>query len=203
MNQKSLAPILIILLIALAFGGYLIHQKQTYPTSLPQQTAQPTSTPSSTVDTTNWKTFYSVKGKYSIKYPENLASNYSGEDNQGGVMFVLKKDKEEKDKQGIRNAFWPISLQIWWRDKEGSNPEDAFLQENSSSTYPNPKDREKIVTLNNAQGFGAKDIPYDYYLTNQSDTTPVYRVRLSYQSSVSDLDITAFRQMLQTFKFTQ
>lgn len=39
-KQKGLAPILIVILIALTIGGYLIYQKQVKPVSVPQQTPQ-------------------------------------------------------------------------------------------------------------------------------------------------------------------
>lgn len=42
MNQKGLAPILIVLLIALALGGYFLYQQQAKPASQPTtQTTQP------------------------------------------------------------------------------------------------------------------------------------------------------------------
>ncbi|MBI2085865.1 hypothetical protein HYT74_00830, partial [Candidatus Daviesbacteria bacterium] len=93
MKQKGLAPILIVLLIALAVSGYLIYQKQTKPVSVSQQTTQLTST-SSPVATANpessdsaevasWKTYDNKI--YSLKIPPDWKIN-SG---VGGIGPVL------------------------------------------------------------------------------------------------------------------
>lgn len=68
MNQRGLAPILIVILIAAGIGGYLIYQKQ-YTTSkiitTPQLLAQPTNAVSPT--TTSTPTVVSAKPTSSIK----------------------------------------------------------------------------------------------------------------------------------------
>lgn len=74
-KQKGLAPILIILLIALGIGGYLIYQKQTKPVAVPQQTSEPTpvsasnSKSTNSAETANWKTY--DNSKLSISYPSS------------------------------------------------------------------------------------------------------------------------------------
>lgn len=75
-RQKGLAPILIVILIALAVGGYLVYQKQTRPASLPQPTTQPTlspdasSAPTGNEETANWKSYTAMDNSYSFKYPD-------------------------------------------------------------------------------------------------------------------------------------
>lgn len=67
MKQKGLAPILIVLLIALAVGGYLLYQKQTKPVSISQSSP----TPIASDETANWKIFNSNLS-FSFKYPQNF-----------------------------------------------------------------------------------------------------------------------------------
>lgn len=74
-KQKGLAPILVVVLLAVAIiGGYLIYQQQTKTTIAPQ-VAQPSSAPVSTssatnsAETANWKTYTSPNNLYSFRYP--------------------------------------------------------------------------------------------------------------------------------------
>lgn len=48
MSQKGLAPILIVIIIAILIGGYFIYQNQAKPAPPPQQTTQPSPTPVTT-----------------------------------------------------------------------------------------------------------------------------------------------------------
>lgn len=97
MSQKGLAPILIVVLIAvLAVGGYLLYNQQTKLTSAPQPTTQSTPAPSvnptesaEPVDISNWKTYTNSKYGYSVKYPNNAVyseSDYPGKDDKGGIV---------------------------------------------------------------------------------------------------------------------
>ena len=82
MTQKGFAPILIILLIAVALGGYLIYSKsQSKPTVQP--TPQPSSspaasnpTPTSAGETANWKSI--TFNKLNFKIPPVYNSGYLG-----------------------------------------------------------------------------------------------------------------------------
>lgn len=69
MKQRGLAPILIILLLTAAVGGYFLYQKQVKPATAPQITAQ--SSPSPKDETVNWKTYTIQKVLFSMKYPPN------------------------------------------------------------------------------------------------------------------------------------
>ncbi len=77
-SQKGLTPLLIILLIALAVGGYLLYQNQTKPVSISQPSPTPTTRPvvSNPVETANpdsigagWKTYQNTKVGFVLKYP--------------------------------------------------------------------------------------------------------------------------------------
>lgn len=66
-KQKGLAPLLIIILIALALGGYLLYQKQTKLIATPQPVASTVA--SSSADISDWKTYTNTKYGFEIKYP--------------------------------------------------------------------------------------------------------------------------------------
>lgn len=106
-KQKGLAPILIILLIALVVGGYLVYQKQTKPV-VPQPVTQsapnPVTSPvaSSSAETANpdsigakWKTYSGTS--YTFKYPSNgnvlteqSSDVYISADTQPYFAFIVK-----------------------------------------------------------------------------------------------------------------
>lgn len=89
MNQKGLAPILIVVLIALGIGGYVFYQNQTKITSQPQHTVQPSPTPQKAPASDNtqanpsptstlkpatksgWKSYSDSKIGFSYQLPEN------------------------------------------------------------------------------------------------------------------------------------
>ncbi|MDP3974264.1 MAG: hypothetical protein Q8P92_05535 [Candidatus Daviesbacteria bacterium] len=80
MKQKGLAPILIVLLIAAAIGGYLIYAgKINLNKPTPQQTIQPSTTsdaspaPTGAVETANWKTYTNKEYRIQFKYPADLS----------------------------------------------------------------------------------------------------------------------------------
>lgn len=88
--QKGLAPILVVILIALAVGGYMFIQKQTKPVVLPQPVIQPSSSPvASPVATTSaepayWKTVCkNFINDPKIKYKEcGMGSEYNSADDK-------------------------------------------------------------------------------------------------------------------------
>jgi len=98
LHERGLAPILIVLLIALAVGGYFVYQQQaktTLPTPSPTQTTiQPSPSPTAAsplpngagasgaptgdAETANWKTY--TTDKFAFKYPQNyvVKESYKG-----------------------------------------------------------------------------------------------------------------------------
>ncbi|MBI4035544.1 hypothetical protein HY383_01220 [Candidatus Daviesbacteria bacterium] len=91
-QQKGLAPILIVLLIALGIGGYLIYQKQAKPV-VPQPVtspAAPNSAETANPDSigVNWKTYDNKI--YSLKIPPDWKIN-SGVGGIGPVLSPIDK----------------------------------------------------------------------------------------------------------------
>lgn len=93
-KQKGVAPILIVLLIAvLGIGGYFVYQNystKTTPTPTPYSTPQPSS--SSTDETANWKTYENSKYGFSIKYPPELTY----EEKRNTVVFANLENKSKE-----------------------------------------------------------------------------------------------------------
>lgn len=82
-KQKGLTPILIVILFAVAVGGYLIYSNYSnsrYKTA--QSTLAPTSNPesSSPPETTDQKTFINTKYQYQFTFPSNFIITDSGTD---------------------------------------------------------------------------------------------------------------------------
>lgn len=73
--QKGFAPLVIIILIALALGGYLVYQKQFKSVVVPQPASQPSPVPAISDDITNWKTYINSEYKYQLQYPKNWNSS--------------------------------------------------------------------------------------------------------------------------------
>lgn len=90
MKEKGLAPIIIVLLIALGIGGYLVYQNQNKTTPIPpQQTEQ-------AIDkTANWKLYTNKTYGYSIKYPPEFY--VKPPITEKIVTFVFEKDKSSQD----------------------------------------------------------------------------------------------------------
>ena len=116
MKQKGFAPIIIIVLIALvAAGAYVLGTKNIL--KLPTFPLTPTLSPSSTTNpTANWKTYTSRDGSFSFKYPENL---YTLNSNEQNLIFY---------DSSVRNpAFTDQVLNI------GVSPYDKSKYQNSGS----------------------------------------------------------------------
>ena len=82
MNQKGLTPLLIVLLIAAAIGGYLLYSGKinlNNTSSTPVQTTQPSPAtdaspaPTGAGETANWKTYSDLINPYTVKYPPDWA----------------------------------------------------------------------------------------------------------------------------------
>lgn len=73
-RQKGIAPILIIILIAVAVGGYLLYQKQLKSVSVSQSSPSPVASPvaSSSAEIANWKTYTNIQDGYSMKYRQDF-----------------------------------------------------------------------------------------------------------------------------------
>lgn len=87
-KQKGFAPILIILLIALAIGGYLVYQKQlkSVPVTQPVPSVSPIA--SNLSETTAWKTYQQATAHFLIQYPQAWTAKESL-DNQKPYQVIL------------------------------------------------------------------------------------------------------------------
>ncbi len=76
-NQKGLAPILIVLILAALVGGYLVYQNYPKPTSSSKPTNQPSPTPDASPapngagETATWKTYTNNQLSISFEYSPN------------------------------------------------------------------------------------------------------------------------------------
>lgn len=197
-KQKGLAPILIVLLIALGIGGYLIYQKQAKPVSMPQQTTQ--SSPASSSDsestisaaspapngageTANWKIYTDTQNGFSLKYPSTWSFS--------GSKFLTEKGSE------INLVIQEINLE---RAIKFLNYGDAGLQ--NKTEYRKEKVsgvevvKAEVTLFQREQGTGElREDSRDYRilipLTSQKT--------LAISSKIEDGDI--LDQILSTFRF--
>lgn len=109
-RQKGIAPILIVLLIAAAVGGYLIYQKQTktaiMPSTLVRTSPNPvaSSVATSSAETTNWKT-YRAPGYIGIKvkYPADKLS---------GDITEHMENSKDKPTQDENLTLWRTTIPL-------------------------------------------------------------------------------------------
>ncbi len=127
-NQKGLAPILIVLLIAAVIGGYLVYSGKINLNQKPvaQQTPQPSSTSD---ETANWKTFINRDAGYSISYPNTWQVDSSNANN----LYIFSPNKA-KDNQKfyvyIQTEKTDKEPGVWLRGKTIGGvccPEDARI----------------------------------------------------------------------------
>lgn len=208
MKQKGLAPILIVLFIALAVGGYLLYQKQQQTI---QATPTPTSTPESTnsAETANWKTYTNIKYGFSVSYPTDDKKEY-------GVLKLLFENNETKQYVGkeelirlfsftigypasdaaIIFRLWEnnnqLSVQKWW-DK---NHETFYTQtldlkwEPKSTSAKNVGNQQTLAVL--IEGTNGLQMQTYYFANNKyvMEVLSIINEKLS-------------EKILSTFKFTQ
>lgn len=101
MKQRGLAPLVIIILIALAVGGYLLYQKQLKPAVISQPS--PTPTPVASDQFADWKTYTNAQAGFQIRYPsfyqlikeDSNSASFGFKDTVGNGPFeylVITKD---------------------------------------------------------------------------------------------------------------
>ncbi|MBI2330306.1 hypothetical protein HYU94_02870 [Candidatus Daviesbacteria bacterium] len=207
-KQKGLTPILIVLLIALAIGGYFIYQKQTKPIFIPQPSPSPvtTSVASSSAETATWKTYINEDGHYSIKYPSKIAINYYPD--PGAISLdAYNQDGSIKLKLGISYA----------RDNSGkkiqcSNNNDCLQKLVSTLGFP----ADQVSYINRTiLGKTIKGIKYissdklnsiehQYFTFLEKGEAWNINLTINYLTPEgSKLSNQELDQILSTFKFTQ
>lgn len=220
MKQKGLAPIVIIILVAVALGmsGYLIYSKQAKPTTPLQRVTKATpavstlpAESSSSAETSNWKAYINGKMKFSLKIPPLWFSH-----------------PENKVLSGYSAVFsYPIdnpTLQNW-RDQQRASVEIAIFQNNSKSIYQQAQERiesdqrtkKKIgghypeelieqpqrIKVDGEEGLVlySKDGYYEMILINHGNLT--YLITLGTPKPIVQIEeiLPTFNQILSTFKF--
>lgn len=200
MNQKGIAPIILLLAIAtlvLAIGGYYWITSQPAK-SIPQATTQtsPITYATSNIDTSNWKTYTNTKYGFSFKYPPTLEFNSSHD------TFSLKTKSAEIISASIttnQKAF--ISDMLY-------EPCDKVLSDsykgNSTICIDYPKDRDTKLGTVSAKRFEYIEIGYGGGGANIIQTTqvPFLQLKLGFAIDSDGNGVEIFNQILSTFKFT-
>lgn len=213
-RQKGIAPILIIILIAVAVGGYLIYQTQTKPVVVPQ-VIQPSSAPVSTssatssAETANWKTYTNTKYGFSIQYPSDLiitSEGYSSPGIEWGISWS-KKSKEGMAQHGLGWVDYTLGIQI--QNNATNRKEQKIVSENFE---------ESIMDMVSANESKPEKIQFDnrpaykFYISFRPNGGSRYYYildgnRLIYLAGTSDdlsrFSLSSIDQILSTFKFTQ
>lgn len=179
-KQKGLAPVLIVILIALIVGGYLLYQKQTKPVVF-QPVAQPSpspvisSAPTGAGETANWKTY--TNKNLSFKYPSEWSVN--------GVVITSNSPK-------VRMVVAPkdSTLMNECMERTGEETKNGLIVKRFT----------RVTT--GAMCSTSDSSPREIWVVPSKD---VYAPGISYEYSVTEgqqaeeiLD-----QILSTFKFTQ
>ncbi len=190
-KQKGLAPIIIVLLIAAAIGGYLVY---TGKITLPQQTTQ-----TSVDETANWKTY---KGdNFSFQYPTDW--NIKSDNN---VIFLEKEhyfDNWEGTSQTLKSTIKishkavtsELSLDDWLKQlyQRGDDNLFALVTKYAEKTKLDGKDALHVT------------IPGSAGMVDEG-TIAIYKGNgydISIQGQVAFPNIReVYNQILSTFKFT-
>lgn len=203
MKQKGIAPILIILLIAAAIGGYLVYTnysnlsrvksrdnrtKVTPPPST-QITPLPSSTPDATV---NWKTYINTKYNFSLKYPPNWKLDSSILDSsilvEGGIP--IGQENKYPQRVDLRNITGDQDFSTIGIDPEGYgsciNPE----MKSSKTQFNGINVTENLFTNN---------IGHKVYCYTGFDLERL--PKFSFSVSYPEKDSVIVNQILSTFRF--
>lgn len=211
MNQKGFAPILIVILIALAVGGYLLYQKQVKPVVIPQTVIQPTSVPvispvaSDSAETANWKTYTNTDGKYLIKYPSDYLLEETDSIKTPEKFPVGKKQVAIKSSAQVVNFIIYIN---YYPILDLSQTNEAMQQvsgcdsENVREIKNGPKGRDFIIGDQTAilyeDSLCAQFTAANFY---SSHNDRVYSISVA-STEKYGLHKTIVDQILSTFKFT-
>lgn len=202
LNQKGLAPILIVLLIAVAagIGGYLFYTnyaqdrtKLTPPQTIQettQTTLQPSPNPTATnfgstssAEIANWKTY---EGKnFLISYPDNLNPT-----NKNYLLEVVESVQlGERDKQKIGSIVVSVSL---GGETMFKNRKETYL---TFGMY-NQKEEEVLISGVKAWRISGTDDNGNF-----RQYTLFYKNDLEFEIDNFGISKNTYDQILSTFKF--
>jgi len=216
-TERGLAPILIVLLIALGIGGYLVYQKQTKPTS--SRNTQPISTPlpkglaesekklkiqktAHLEQTTSWKIYKDNKYGIQVKYPPNwvVENKFSRTFENGDVVTFLDNTyPQQANSEYYNTAIFTVGTPIKTVLNVTSWVKDYYSNQDSRREIS----EETINSVNYRKVFICGLGCFNYYHTKIGDF--LYSFSLTY--SGPDKVLPDYEQklinMLYTVKITQ
>lgn len=179
MIQKGLAPILIVLLLALALGGYLVYQRQTK--------SNPVASPAPTTagETANWKTYANQKYHFQINYPNSNNWHLGAyiENNSHPEIFI------ENDRGTHMGLLLP------------GNPDANNLNVNIIKQEPISVGTKQIL-FNYFITTSFPHLSAYTYLDQSNDTQSVKTIVFYLSKTDEERDLAIIKQILSTFKFT-
>lgn len=210
MKQKGLAPVLIILLIATAIGGYLVYSGKI---NLPQkQTDQQTTETTKVDETANWKTYTSDKHGFSINYLETWVINEVENKNTGfqdsvpsfkGISFgnrqgpdfeIAVEILENPEKMSLTSFFSKWDYRCCGPNTPPSNLPNA-IKDSLGLTVDGINGKVLVPPIDTV-GFYVK-----WVLLPREDK--IFRITMRTADTYSvEYRETIFNQVLSTFKFT-
>lgn len=215
-KQSGLAPILIVILIALAVGGYFVYtnysnlsrvisrDNQTKSTQSGQTTQTPTPTSDSVVD---WKTYTNIELAYSIKYPSSWYTYelkdypYEGYPGviEGNETIITSFSKFPKFSAGAGTGDQFIGIEIV-SVEDIQNRIDRL----KSFTYPSgEKDKVVQLLLNGQTAYKVTQLDKDVeWLIPNNNKASGISVRIL-SLSVESTELNTIDQILSTFRFIQ
>lgn len=190
-RQKGIAPILIVIIISVAVGGYLIYSNysnnRTKTTTVPQQSIQPSP---SADETTNWKTY---TNKYlTFEYPASWNL-----DSTGDTSVSLSTTRSTTDKAG--GDYTPG---MGWLNFYISN--DPVQKVIDSTSGVEKTDQGNINGAPYTRLIGHSGVGGSVYFVNiiMNSEGRTYVVNLSTQdANLEELLTLELDQILSTFKF--
>ena len=205
MNQKG-HVLLVVLLIAVAIGGYLLYtnysnNRSKVTTSVVQQTTQPSPSPSD--ETANWKTYTNTKYGFSFKYPSNLVV---------AEQDTIQLTNEASMPQVIPNKYINILIFVYSIDPQTSLR--GWVEKDTIRNKPDGTTGSTVIgTIDNyqsgdLQGFtyhGGAEVDVKHVLFKKEGkifdfTLDCYETGCSYKDNPEAEAV--FNQILSTFKFT-
>lgn len=190
MKQKGLAPLVIIILIALAVGGYLLYQKQFKSITVFQPSLSPAAslelpgvgeTANPDLIGANWKTYTNTKYGYSFQYPSNWVETVDPSYKQ---MNVVRLDLGLKDQK----YYFIVGT-----GGRGGPPMDEIKGDNPK--YGNISFARR-AWIKDGTPFYIIALPDRPYSTGGN-------IEINFPPAQSDYYSKIFDQILSTFKFTQ
>lgn len=211
-NQKGLAPIIIILLIVVLILGFLVYSGKINlgyktvllngPSPVPAISTDETANPDPIGE--NWKTYTSKTNTYIFKYPGNwplLETNLLSKDQIEGIYFSPNPSSTSAD-----NTIAVVETFKDGRIKSLDDYKRIFL-------YDYGKPSSSFVDLNETSVNGYKAISYtriagmpqlpiiEYVIINGDYYYSIRLVDSDETKKNRQLNIKIFEQMLSTFKF--